>query len=209
MEDLVSEAQASIDWSVAARPVNGQRVSGDLHLVKPFDHGVLLAVIDGVGHGEEAQAAAHLAAEVLNKHALEPTITLIKRCHQELVRTRGVVLTVAKLQLVEKTMTWLGVGNVEGRLFRADARASHPSESVLMRSGLVGYQLPALQASVLPLVSGDVLIMATDGIDASFEAGIHLNEKPKQMADRILSEHFKGNDDALVLVARYLGKQHE
>jgi negative regulator of sigma-B (phosphoserine phosphatase) len=51
--------------------------------------------------------------------------------------------------------------------------------------------------------------MATDGIDTSFEAEIHLNEKPQQMADRILSEHFKGNDDALVLVARYLGKQHE
>ena len=32
---------------------------------------------------------------------------------------------------------------------------------------------------------------------------------PKQIAEKILSRHFKGNDDALVLVARYLGKRHE
>jgi negative regulator of sigma-B (phosphoserine phosphatase) len=209
MEKAPSDERALLDWSVAARPMPGQSVSGDLHLVKRFDRRVLVAVIDGVGHGDEAAAAARAAADILENHPGETTISLFKRCHEALLKTRGVVLTVAILDTVENTMTWLGVGNVEGRLLRADAGASHPRESVLLRGGLVGYQIPALQASVIPVAAGDLLILATDGVNAAFEEGINLNESPKQIADRILSRHFKGNDDALALVARYLGKQHE
>jgi phosphoserine phosphatase RsbX len=209
MEDLVAKESRALDWSVAARPMPGQSVSGDLHFVKAVDRRVLVAVIDGVGHGEEAAVAARSAAEILDRHAIESTISLIKRCHEALVRTRGVVLTIAKLDTEENTMTWLGVGNVEGRLLRGDASASHPRESVLMRSGLIGYQMPALQASVIPVAVGDMLILATDGINTAFEEGIHLNETPRPIADKILSRYFKGNDDALVLVARYLGARHE
>ena len=179
-----------------------------MHVVKAFNHCALLAVIDGVGHGEEAALAARSAAEILDRHAIESVILLIQRCHAALKRTRGVVLTIAKLDTEENTMTWLGVGNVEGRLLRADP-SGHPRESVLMRSGLIGYQMPALQASVIPVAVGDVLVLATDGIDTAFEEGIHLHEAPRQIADKILSRYFKGNDDALVLVARYLGAQHE
>lgn len=201
--------RALLDWSVAARPISGQSVSGDFHLVKACDHRVLVAVIDGVGHGSEAAAAARMAADILGNFTREPAISLIKRCHQALAQTRGVVLTVAKLNPVENTVTWLGVGNVEGRLLRADTGASHPRESVLLRGGLVGCQLPELAASVIPVAAGDLLIMATDGIHAAFEDGINFNETPRQIADNILGRHCKGNDDALVLVARYLGTRHE
>ena len=209
MQDSIPDKLSLLDWSVAARPMSGQSVSGDLHLIKPFDHSVLVAVIDGVGHGREAAAAARTTAEILDSHAGEPVISLVKRCHEALTQTRGVVLTLANLDAVENTMTWLGVGNVEGWLLRADASASHPRESVLLRGGLVGYQLPALHASVIPVAAGDLLILATDGIHTAFEEGINASETPGQIADRILSGHFKGNDDALVLVARYRGVKHE
>lgn len=118
-------------------------------------------------------------------------------------------MTVAALNARENTVTWLGVGNVEGRLLRADTRASHPLESVLLRSGLVGYQLPALHASVVPVAPGDLVIFATDGVEAGFDSSSSHKGSPAQIADRILNQHFKGNDDALVLVARYVGMRHE
>jgi serine/threonine protein phosphatase PrpC len=209
MDGPTLQERALIQWSVAARTMPGQCVSGDLHLVKRWEHHLLLAVIDGVGHGREAAAAARRAAETLNPYAGEPPILLIQRCHAALLRTRGVVLTVAQLNTAQSTMTWLGIGNVEARLLRAEAGARHPRESVLLRSGLVGYQLPALQASVVPLAAGDLLVLATDGIHPGFEDAINLAETPKAIAERILSRHFKGNDDALVLVARYMGRQDE
>jgi len=198
-----------LDWHVAARPVHGQAVSGDLHLVKSFEGGVLLAVVDGVGHGDEATAAARRAVSILESHARESVIALIKRCHEELKQTRGVVMTVASLNTSEQAITWLGVGNVEGRLLHANADAGHPSESVLLRGGLVGLHLPALQTSVMPVTPGDLLVLATDGIHAGFDNRININQTPKQIAECILKQHFKGSDDALVLVARYLGGRHE
>lgn len=187
----------------------GQKVSGDLHLVEWFDDGVLLAAIDGVGHGEEAIFAAQTAVDILKEHAHESVISLVRRCHEKLTQTRGVVMTLASFHALENTLTWLGVGNVEGRLLRADPGTSHAKESVLLRSGLVGYQLPPLDTNVVSLSAGDVVIFATDGIRPEFAEGINPKESPKHIAENILNGYFKGTDDALVLVTRYLGMAHE
>jgi len=195
-----------IDWAVAMRPMTGQAVSGDLHVVKPFGHCVLLAVIDGIGHGTEADRAAHVAADVLEKHANESTISLMRLCHAALAETRGAVVTLACLNFAENTMNWLGVGNVEGRLFRADPNVLPSHENILLRGGLIGYQLPSLHASVLPVMRGDLLLFATDGLHVGFDQRINLIESPRQIADGIMSRHFKGTDDGLVLAVRYLGR---
>ena len=177
MNSSVLHPAVLLDWSVAARPVSGEAVSGDLHLVQPFERGVLGAVVDGVGHGDEATAASRAAVAVLEKNAHDPVIALVRRCHHALMQTRGAVMTVASLWRADNTLTWLGVGNVEGRLWRADRTASHPCESVLLRGGVVGYQLPALQASVIPVAPGDLLVLATDGVDNQFEAGFNPAEE--------------------------------
>lgn len=209
MNPVVIPNQSSLEWGVAARPLAGEAVPGDLHLVKFFDDGALLAVVDGLGHGEEAVVAAQAAIAVLQAHAEESVISLVKSCHMVLAKTRGVVMTIASIRFSASTLTWIGVGNVEGRLRRADSTAGHLSESVLLRSGLVGYQLPALQADVLPVAVGDLLIFATDGIQPAFDEEIHPADSPRTIADRILNRCFKGTDDALVLAARYLGRPHE
>jgi len=194
-----------IEWGVAARPLAGQAVSGDFHVVQSFDQSALLAVIDGVGHGDEAGAVAQLAANIIKQNAREGVIPLVKHCHEALAKTRGAVMTLASVDALNNTVTWIGVGNVEARLFRAEADVSHPCEHILLRSGLVGLQLPALQAAIMPLAPGDLLVFATDGIQTGFEGGINLTEPPRQIANGILNRHFKGTDDALALVVRYLG----
>jgi serine/threonine protein phosphatase PrpC len=196
-----------IEWGVAAQPLEGEAESGDLHVVQPFPEGVLVAAVDGLGHGPEAAAAARSAVATLAEYAREPVISLVKRCHERLIRTRGVVMSLASFNALDNTMTWLGVGNVEGLLLRADAAASPPRENVLLRGGVVGYQLPALRASILPVTRGDVLILATDGIRGGFVEDVTLNDPPQQIAEQILARRATGMDDALVLVARYLGHE--
>jgi hypothetical protein len=48
-------------------------------------------------------------------------------------------------------------------------------------------------------------MMATDGISPEFDEWPMLETDPQHLADEILIRHVKGIDDALVLVARYLG----
>jgi len=204
-----SISRPPIEWGVASRPMPGQEAAGDLHLVKTVGDVALLAVVDGLGHGREAIRAAECAVKILEQHATDPLITLAHRCHEALGRTRGVVMTLASLQLSKGTMAWLSVGNVEGWLFRSRSNARPPSERVLLRSGVVGYQLPELHTDVLFLAPGDLLLLATDGIRVGFVEQLKLADAPSDIVKRVMAQEFKGTDDALVLAARYLGKAHE
>jgi len=197
-----------IEWGAAASALPGQAVSGDRFVVAPFPGGVLVAVADGLGHGNEASLAAEIAVATLVKYAAESVIALVQRCHEALLRTRGVVMSLASFNGQDNTMAWMGVGNVEGVLFHADAKASPLRETILLRGGTVGYMLPPLRASVLPVARGDTLIFVTDGIRSSFAGDLALAASaraPQQIADGILSRHSRQTDDALALVARYLG----
>src|SRR5258706_150782 len=144
---LTPSGSGLVEWGVAERALPGQTVSGDLHLVKPFADGVLLAVVDGLGHGDEATIAAKIAITVLESHAEEPLTALVKRCHEALTSTRGVVMTLATLRPSDGQLTWLGVGNVEAVLLRADSQSKAGSDRPMLRGGLVGYQLPKLHTS--------------------------------------------------------------
>jgi serine/threonine protein phosphatase PrpC len=198
-----------IEWGVATQPIPGEIVCGDLHLVELFGYGALVAVVDGLGHGDEAIAVARIAINVLKEQADQPVVALVKRCHDALIKTRGVVLTLASFNTLDATLSWLSVGNVAGLLLRADSKAMPPCETALMRGGVVGYQLPPLRASVIPIAPDDLLMLTTDGIHNSFDLGILLGGTPQQIADRVMNRSFKGNDDGLVLVARFLGTRHE
>lgn len=197
---------APLDWSIATRPRRGETTSGDIAVVRPFRHGALVAVVDGLGHGEEAAHAARRAAAELEAHAPESVIALIRRCHAALRGTRGVVMSLASFNARDDTMTWLGVGNVEGILVRAGSGPESPRETVLLRGGVVGYDLPPLQASVITVGVGDALGFATDGVRGEFTANFSANGSPARQAEDLLSRYAKESDDALVLVARYLGR---
>lgn len=194
-----------LEWNVATRTMPGEAESGDIPVVWSFPNGALAAAVDGLGHGPEAARAAREAEEILRGSAGEPAHRLIERCHQGLKRSRGVVMTVACFDATEDTVTWLGVGNVEGRLIRRSDQGEVHRESMVLHAGIVGYRLPPLRAVTLPVRRGDVLILATDGIRGDFADPTDLSRTPKQIAERILEEAGKGTDDALVVVVRYLG----
>ena len=196
---------ALIDWGVATLMLAGEQESGDLHLIKPVGTGVMVSVVDGLGHGAEAAAAARTAVAALNRHAQESVLPLLQRCHQALAGTRGVVVSVALFDRADGSMTWLGVGNVEGVLLYADSGRRRRRERLVTRGGIVGSELPPLRAEVLAVAPGDTLILATDGIRSGFADDLAIDAPPQQLADQILARSGKSTDDALVLVARYLG----
>jgi phosphoserine phosphatase RsbX len=116
------------------------------------------------------------------------------------------VLSMGVFNDADGTLTWLGVGNVEGILIHADADGKTTYESLLLRRGVVGGRLPPLNAFILAVGAGDTLILVSDGIRSGYERAINLKGSPQQTADLILAQHNMGTDDALVLVVRYLGK---
>ena len=195
-----------IETAFAELPLPGQAASGDLCLVKRVGKGTLLAVVDGLGHGQEAASAAHAAVGAIDRSSREPLLDLVKRCHTALVGLRGVVLGLAYLDPQAASMTWLGVGNIGGVLLRADAKArpSRPSRvSLGTNAGFIGGEPPHATARVVPLHPRDTVILYSDGVRDRFAESLVLANSPQEIADFIIAHHTKGNDDALALVARY------
>ena len=196
----------SLDWGVAALPLNGQPESGDRFVVQSFPGGFLLAIIDGLGHGSEAAMAATAAESILRAEPKEPVISLVRHCHESLRLTRGVVMSLVSVDTSHGLMTWLGVGNARGILLRSGLYGNQSREELLLRAGVIGGQIPALQAAVLPVSYGDTLFLVTDGICGEFAHELMRSEAPQRTAEIILSKHAKRDDDALVLVARVVGR---
>lgn len=192
-----------IDFGVASRPAPGEAVSGDAHLVRPLAGGWLLAVIDGIGHGRAAQAAAQRAVRVLEEASTPELGALIEDCHRRLQGTRGAVMSLAFYAPAQARLDWLGVGNVEGVLLHPGGRHQAP-EFLLRRAGVVGDTIgrPPLPSARLEVRRGDLLVLATDGVASGFADAQSAAQAPAGAAARILQGFAGTRDDALVLAVR-------
>lgn len=197
----------TVEWGVAARCKRGEITSGDLAVVAPFADGTLVAAIDGLGHGEEAARAARAAGDVVREHPGSDLVRLLTRCHQALSGTRGAAISLAFVSASNNTLTWLGVGSVEGRLMSAELADTRPKGSLALARGVPGHELPKMGSSTLDLRAGDVLLLATDGIGRAFSRSRDVSGPPRAIADRILEDCWKPSDDALVVAARFLGSR--
>lgn len=198
----------SWEWAVASRPKPGEEVCGDEWVVEEGAERTLFAAVDGLGHGDEAAAAARRAAEVLAQHAPEPLDGLLDVCHKALAETRGAAVTLAVADREGHGLRWLGVGNVAGFLVRHGSPATLGGGplAALVLGGIVGFQLPALRVpEPVETHPGDVLILATDGVRLDLGPGSKLSGPISRLACDLLERHSTPGDDALVLTARQRG----
>jgi serine phosphatase RsbU (regulator of sigma subunit) len=207
MADEPHSSLLPVEWAVVSRPLPGQTAMGDGSLVKPTPEGVLLAVVDGLGHGAEAAKAADASLGAIAAHSGSSLISIVHLCNEALKETRGVVMSIAFIDLFAEKLTWLSIGNVDAVLLRSNPQNVPSSHNILQRGGVLGFQIPTLQTDIFPLGSGDLLIFSTDGIRAGFASSVVPTASCAQIAQSILAKFFKGSDDALVLVARYRGRR--
>src|SRR5262245_26896919 len=126
-----------LEVGVAGKVMKGYSESGDRHVYRALPRGVLVAAIDGLGHGSHAAAAAAAACRVLESSSGENVIGLVRRCHESLKDTRGVTMSLALFDFAGGSLTWLGVGNVQGFLLPIDDPWIRPEETLLLRPGVV------------------------------------------------------------------------
>jgi hypothetical protein len=190
-----------LEWAVAGAPADGQNESGDSHLVDHTEQGVLLAVVDALGHGAEAAAVADRAVAAMRTRSSHRLDDLMWRCHDAMAGTRGVVIATAWLD-AGAVLTWLVVGNVNAALMRRRYANLERHAAPISHAGVLGMRLPRIGARALSLRSGDLLIMATDGIDPSFSDDLGPVGDLSGATRRLVERSRIPSDDALVLMAR-------
>jgi serine phosphatase RsbU (regulator of sigma subunit) len=192
-----------LEWAVASRPAAGGAELGDACLVKPIEHGLLIAVVDGLGHGSEAALAARRAVTAMERSTQLLPAAIVVECHRALQATRGVVLGLAMVDARADSLTWIGVGDVRAVLWRAEPAGTARHDNMFTHNGVIGRSLPPLRPVTRSLHVGDTLIVTTDGIRAGFTPDPRASDSTERLASNLLERYAVPTDDALVLVARY------
>jgi serine phosphatase RsbU (regulator of sigma subunit) len=170
------------------------------------DGAALFGVIDGLGHGEAAATAAQRAAEVVEERRSEPLDVLMKHCHLALTETRGVAMTLARVDFESDALSWIGIGNVAAVLVAKHPTGAEVRSSVLLAAGIVGYRIPqTLPANQVPIAPGDLLVMSSDGIAENHLDSIDFAAHATTIAEQLVGRYGRETDDALVLAARHRG----
>ena len=114
-------------------------------------------------------------------------------------------MSIAYVAWTAPAVAWMGIGSVQGRLVPGRRAPGRELRSLHAQHGVAGHDLPALRPMALGLRLGDLLILATDGIRPSFADALDVTGSAHDLAHRILAHDGRATDDALVLVARFLG----
>jgi serine phosphatase RsbU (regulator of sigma subunit) len=183
----------------ASRPYPGETANGDAWAVHYHAGGCRIALVDGLGHGPEAAAAADAAIAVLAAHpALDP-VAAIQACHGALAGTRGAVVVVAHVDPAARRLTVAGVGNAEIRL----RQSGHEQRPISYR-GVVGGTIGTVRAFVLDLDPDWLLLMHTDGVNARLDLEPTAALPPDALgagAEALLRRWASEDDDATVVLA--------
>jgi phosphoserine phosphatase RsbX len=173
-------------------PREGEKENGDAALVRRWDGGVLVAVIDALGHGEHAAQATAVGLgylqEVSVKNGLRP---VVEGLHERLRGTRGAAAML--LLLDQQRLEGCGVGNVALRSYRARVPA-------MLSPGILGASLNRLHLFTAELTAGDRLVVFSDGITARFDDEASRRASALDTCRSIMERCRRPHDDATVLV---------
>jgi len=191
--------QPPILIAAATRPYPGERANGDAWRVDWHGSACRIAVIDGVGHGPEAAAAAALAVDALAAHpALGPEESL-RLCHGALVGSRGAAISIAHLDPVAGQLSFAGIGNVDAILRTLDGE-----RHLVTYPGIIGVVSRTVRRFDLSLGERWLLLMHTDGVRSRLRIDALIGEGHATLdalAEAILAGGARPTDDATVVVA--------
>lgn len=196
----VLKTQTQMQFSSINRPLSGEQVSGDAVYLHQCQNSHLVALIDGLGHGPKAHAAAMAAVEALDKNFQKELSDLFGAVHQACRGTRGVAISVCRIDGDAKTLHYAGVGNVSTRVFFTGAKPFHPTNT----NGIVGRRLHRVKVYDYPWEKG-LLIMHSDGLSPHWGeddlAGLETADSGR-VAKHLFERFALERDDATILTGR-------
>jgi hypothetical protein len=180
------------------RPIPGEREPGDAFAQFPWRRGTVVAIADGVGHGPRAAEAARAFLESVQKNADASFPEMFSIAHRDLLRTRGVVAAVARIDEECAGAEIGGIGNIRAVVLRAGGRIS----SFIMVPGMLGSSFRTVRAQAAAMAAGDTLVMHSDGVRSGFDLEPLLRMTPLAGSEHVVKQAGKPTDDAACVVVR-------
>ncbi|MEU9234056.1 SpoIIE family protein phosphatase [Streptomyces subrutilus] len=192
--------------AVIRLPAAGEPLCGDNAAVVDHEQTRTAAVVDGLGHGPDADEAAQAAIRSFHTTADRPLPDIVTAMHRALRHTRGAAVGLMRLHTTQAE--YCGVGNV--RMVALSPEGVH--HRLIGQPGLVGFRMPAPRTHRVPLTAGTVTALHSDGIDHRWThtPPHQLLRLPLQLLPLAVAERYRhSRDDATILAAKPLRKGDE
>jgi anti-sigma regulatory factor (Ser/Thr protein kinase) len=191
---------STIDIGVVSEPIAGEDVCGDGWTTRETADGVLLMVVDGLGHGIGAAEAAREAERIFSTVRESSTKEIIQSTHSALRATRGAAEGVARIDIEKGVLAYAGVGNISTSVVGPGS-----SRGLGSHNGILGQNMERVQEFTVPWSANSVLVMHSDGLATRWDLERYpgIWAKPACVIAAVLHRDFsRGRDDVTVLVAK-------
>jgi anti-sigma regulatory factor (Ser/Thr protein kinase)/serine/threonine protein phosphatase PrpC len=186
---------------ISSRSKPGEVINGDSWVVSHLTENVtLVAVIDGLGHGKEANLASQLAKEQILANTTLAIDEIIQKVHNALRGTRGATIGIIKIDNSNNTLTFSGIGNIEGNIYSKTRK-----NNLMSYGGIVGHNIRTPRLFEFDFNKGDTACLFSDGIISRWQYDeIDWQQSPQKNAEYIVNKYSRISDDATVLIIRYI-----
>ena len=181
-------------------PKTGEEQSGDAWTATVTRDVITISVADGLGHGPAAATAAAAAIRIFAHGADLQVERMMEDAHGALRPTRGAAVGIARIHAAAGRLDFAGVGNIAGAIVTDEG-----VRRVVSLNGIVGHEMRKVQTFSYPWTASSVLVMQSDGVSASWNAGQYpgLMQHDAALIAAVLYRDFcRGTDDATVVVAK-------
>ncbi len=181
---------------------HGESTSGDGFVLRQGDKTIKFMLADGLGHGPDANLAVNEAAKAFHNIASNSPVEIIRHMHNSVRKTRGLVAMVGIADLVKKTISFAGVGNISTKLFGINTTV----KSILCYNGIIGHNIPGtMNDNILSTDSFQELILCSDGIRSRWDTAKYIGINrcdPIVKAVALLKDFNRLTDDSSVVAIK-------
>ena len=182
------------------KPMAGETRCGDGWGCELLADRCILVLVDGLGHGTGAAAAAELAVASMRQHRTKAPAAIVENAHNALRATRGAALAVAEVDLSQRSLRYCGVGNISATIVTGD-NLRH----LVSYNGTAGHEARKIVEFSYPWSANALLIMHSDGLMTRWNLQAYpglLQRHPSLIAGVLYRDFVRGRDDVTVLAAK-------
>lgn len=163
LDKKCKEASSGFKFGLYSRSLSDERYNGDRIYLQRCGEMLRWLHLDGLGHGEEAQAAtANLASLLANMDSPE---SILASVNQQLNTTRGAVAITGAINLSNQTMRLSGVGDMSAHIYNQEQ-----VQQISFAPGILGREHRSLAEVRSDFSKKSVIITASDGIRRNWGA---------------------------------------
>lgn len=185
---------------IYVRPHPGYSVSGDGFICLLDRSKPLVAVIDGLGHGAEANRAKEAACASIENTVGRELADILQHMHGALRGSRGAAAFVSEFDREARIVRYFSIGNIDARILTEAGTTYFPNQA-----GVIGYRIATPQIRQEHWGPGMMLVVTSDGVSRNWSKEDYPNWQEIEaglFCYSLVHEFGRLTDDAIAMVVR-------